>query len=363
MVKKENRKKSIVGTLKLNSKNPKKKEQLRFKKHDVESFFKKLSEFLVRVKLIVLLCHHNADPDAVCAAFAFSRLLKRLRPEIGVEIAAAQGLSRLSKFLLNYLPVEMTMRPNIKDAELIVLLDTNTLQQLDGWSELVKSSDSPIVVIDHHALHPETASLAGTCMVDDEASSTCQIVFRLFEEAKIKPNEEEAKALFLGSAFDTKHFILADPETFKMVAKLVDAGIDTKECLSLLSLPMEYSERVARLKACQRTKIIKIDEWLIALSRIGSYQASAARALVASGAHASVVVGRSGETIQASMRSQSDFFKKTGVHLGRDVAKPLGEFLRGMGGGHSTAAGANGTGNIDASLKYCKKLFKEKMAT
>ncbi|MDH5712459.1 MAG: bifunctional oligoribonuclease/PAP phosphatase NrnA, partial [Candidatus Bathyarchaeota archaeon] len=59
-------------------------------------------------KLVVLLCHHNADPDALCAAFAFSQLLRRLRPKLSVEIAAAQGISRLSKLLLKSLPIKLT---------------------------------------------------------------------------------------------------------------------------------------------------------------------------------------------------------------------------------------------------------------
>ena len=81
-------------------------------------------------KLIVLLCHQNADPDAICAAFAFSKFLQRLKPELTIEIAAAQGPSRLSKFLLNSLPLTLTAQPRIDKADIIALLDTNTIQQL-----------------------------------------------------------------------------------------------------------------------------------------------------------------------------------------------------------------------------------------
>ena len=47
--------------------------------------------------------------------------------------------------------------------------------------------------------------------------------------------------------------------------------------------------------------------------------------------------------------------------MGRDLAKPLGEFLGGMGGGHSISAGANGTGDVNACLDYCAKLIKKKL--
>jgi phosphoesterase RecJ-like protein len=313
-------------------------------------------------KLVLLLCHINADPDAVCAAFAFSRLIQRLRPSLRVEIAAAQGLSRLSKFMLRSIPAEFTAEPLIESAEVIVLLDTNTIQQLGDWSERVKASKAALVVIDHHASHPETERLATLSVADENASSTCEIVYHLFKEAEVKPTLEEAKALFLGIAFDTRHFVLASSTTFEAVADLIDVGLKPEEALSLLSLPMDPSERIARLKASKRTKLLKINNWLIALSHVSAYQASAARALITLGAHVAVVAGQHNEKIQISMRASRDFYEKTNVHLGRDIAKPLGEYLKGMGGGHSVSAGANGVGDIEGSLKRCVKLLKEKLS-
>ena len=322
--------------------------------HEIIALIDKLN-----VKLIVLLCHHNADPDAICAAFAFSQLLQRLRPELEIEIAAAQGPSRLSKFMLKSLPVELTPQPRIEKADLIVLLDTNTIQQLDEWSERVKASNSPLIVIDHHASHPETERLATMCVVDEEASSTCEIVYRFFKDAEVELTEVEAKALFLGIAFDTRHFIIATSTTLKIVADLIDAGVNAQETLPILSLPMEYSERIARLKAGRRVKLLRINDWLIALSHVSAYQASAARALIGLGAHVAIVAGQKGDMLQVSLRSSRDFHKKTGIHLGRDIAKPLGEYLHGMGGGHSVSAGANGVGDVEASLKRCIRLLKE----
>ena len=322
--------------------------------HEIVALVDKLD-----AKLVVLLCHHNADPDAIGAAFAFSRLLERLRPTLEIEIAAAQGPSRLSKFMLKSLPVELTAQPRIEKADFIVLLDTNTIQQLDEWSERVRASDSPLIVIDHHASHPETERLAKMCVTDEKASSTCEIVYRFFKEAEVELTEVEAKALFLGIAFDTRHFVIATSATLKIVADLIDAGVNAQETLPLLSLPMEYPERIARLKASRRVKLLRINDWLIALSHVSAYQASAARALIGLGVHVAIVAGQRGDTLQVSLRSSRDFHKKTGVHLGRDIAKPLGEYLHGMGGGHSVSAGANGVGDVEASLKRCVRLLKE----
>ncbi len=316
----------------------------------------------VNAKIIVLLCHHNADPDAICSAYAFAGLLKRLRPSLEVEIGAAQGISRLSKHILKHLPINVNTKPNVEKADIIVLLDTNTIQQLDNLAEKVKSTKAPIIVIDHHAAHPETQQVAKICITNEETSSTCEIVYDFFRKESIKPSENEAKALFLGIAFDTRHFVLANSSTLKTVAELIDIGMNAQETLSLLSLPMDFSERVARLKACRRAKLLKVGEWIIALSNVSAYQASAARAIIDLGAHVAVVAGQKNENLEISLRCTRDFHEKTGVHLGKDIANPLGESLQGMGGGHATAAGVNGTGDVETGLKRCLRLLKEKLA-
>lgn len=312
-------------------------------------------------KQTVLLCHHNADPDAIGAAFAFKGLLKYLRPNLETEIAAASGISRLSKAMIKVIPIELVDTPRIDIADLIFLLDTNTIQQLDELGKKIKP-DTPLIVVDHHASHPETERIATLSVADEAASSTCEIVYRLFKEAELKPTADEAKALFLGIAFDTRHFIIATSEALKVVSELTEKGINAQEVLSILSLPMQPSERVARLKAGNRMKLLRINDWLIALSHVSAYQASACRGLIALGAHIAVVAGHKAGKIQVSLRATREFYAGTGIHLGRDLAKPLGDFLDGMGGGHSVSAGANGKGKIEACLNFSKKLLIKKIS-
>ncbi|MEM3626717.1 MAG: DHH family phosphoesterase [Candidatus Bathyarchaeia archaeon] len=315
----------------------------------------------LNAKFVVLLCHHNADPDAICSAYAFAGLLKRFWTNLEVEVGAAQGISRLSKHILKHLPIEVKIKPHIEKADVAVLLDTNTIQQLNDLAEQVRTSKASIVVIDHHAAHPETERIAKLCITNEDASSTCEIVYNFFKEMSIKPSETEADALFLGIAFDTRHFVLANSSTFKNIAELIDAGVNAQEKLSLLSLPMDFPERVARLKACRRAKLFRVGEWIIALSHVSAYQASAARAIIDLGAHVAVVAGQKNENLEISLRCTREFHEKNSIHLGRDIAKPLGEYLHGMGGGHSTAAGVNGIGDIETGLKRSLRLLKEKL--
>lgn len=311
-------------------------------------------------KLAVLLCHNNADPDAIGAAYALSGLLKRLKPNLEIEIAVASGPSRLSKRIIAILPIEIVYQPHIEEADVLFLVDTNTVQQLDMLCKKILP-DQPLVVVDHHSSHPETERLAALYVSDVTASSTCEVVYRLFEEAEVKPSIDEAKALFLGIAFDTRHFVIANSGTFKVLSSLIDAGVDVQEILPILSLPMEFSERVARLKACTRIKLLTLNNWLIALSHVSAYQASAARSLMSIGAHVAVVAGQKDEQIQVSFRATREFYLETGIHLGNDFAKPLGDFINGIGGGHAVSAGANGTGDLKTCLRFCSKLISNKL--
>jgi len=316
----------------------------------------------IKPKYIILLCHQNADPDALCSAFAFKRLLERLISNVKVDIACPEGVSKLSKALTNYLTFEvLTSEPRFEDADVIAMLDTNTIKQLGAWGEKVIKARSPVVVIDHHSSHPETQKIGALCISDENSSSTCEIVYGFFKELDIEPSKEEAEALFLGIAFDTKHFILANSNTFKTVANLIDAGVNAHETLSHLSLPIDVSERIARLKASERLRISKVNNWLIVFSHVRSFQASAARALVETGAHLAMVGGQKDDKLQISIRSDQEFFRQTGFHVGTDLAKPLGEYLHGMGGGHSTAAGINGNGDFESAVKRATKILKAKL--
>jgi phosphoesterase RecJ-like protein len=316
-----------------------------------------------QTNFVLLLCHQNADPDALCSAYALQGLLKHLAPNAVVEIGVGEGISKLSKHILNHLPIIVAKKPSVENAGVIILLDTNTTQQLGELAKVVEKSSAPIIVVDHHAPHPETLKKAKLSIANEESPSTSEMVFQFFKQVNIQPSVDEAEALFLGIAFDTRHFVLANASTLKIVAELCDFGVNPQETLELLNLPMDSSERLARMKACRRAKLVKMGNWILAFSHVSAFQASAARALVDLGAHAAAVAGKRDDDVEVSFRCTREFVKETGIHLGRDIAKPLGELLQnGMGGGHAAAAGANGVGDTETALKNCLNLFKEKLA-
>jgi nanoRNase/pAp phosphatase (c-di-AMP/oligoRNAs hydrolase) len=313
------------------------------------------------IETVVLFCHHNADLDSFGSAFSLGEFLKRIHPDLKVSIVAPGGLNRLSKILAQKLRIDITDSPPLSSADLVVLLDVNTEMQLDGWGDRLRSLRVPILLIDHHSPHPETQELATYSVLDETAASTAEIVYRFWQEAKFDITDREALALFLGIAYDTRHFILARSETFQTIVDLLDHGIEVEEALQMITVPLVLSERLARLKAVQRVKIHRISCWVVAVSEISTYQASACRALLKVGADVAVVGGVKDEELRISLRSTRAFFKATGIHLGRDIAVPLGTVITGAGGGHGMAAGANGRGEPAPSLEKGVDLIREKL--
>lgn len=220
-------------------------------------------------------------------------------------------------------------------------------------------SNTPIIVIDHHHPHPDTAKIASQFLVDESAAAAAEIIYRLYRAARAEIGSLEARALLAALFVETKHFLLARESTFTTAAGLVRAGANPRHLSELLSSPISRSERIARLKAAERSQVTIMGNWIVATSELSSYQSSAARGLLSLGAHVALVGGGHREKTRVNMRANEVFHDKTGVHLARDIAIPVGKSLGGTGGGHATAAGLSARGDIQSTLNACLDVLKK----
>lgn len=310
---------------------------------------------------VAFLCHQNADPDATCSAFGLQTLVTTLLPKISATIVCPEGISAATKQLLENLGIAPPIAELPPKTDLAILVDTNTLEQLGATGEQLKLSGTPIIVIDHHHPHPDTAKIASQLLVDESAAAAAEIICSLYRVAKTDIGSLEARALLVAIFVETKHFLLARESTFTVAAGLVRAGADPRHLSELLSTPVSRSERIARLKAAERSQVTIMGNWIVATSELNSYQSSAARALLSLGAHVALVGGGHGEKTRVNMRASEVFYDKTGVHLARDIAIPVGKSLGGTGGGHATAAGLSGRSDIQSALNACLNLLKEEV--
>ena len=321
--------------------------------------YARLAKMLRGAESVLILGHQNADPDAVCSAFAFSILALRLNKKLKLYFASPDGVSKLSKQILAVVPLEVTTNPDLSNADLIVTVDTNTLQQLGNLRSSVVESGKPLVMIDHHAPHPDNAKTATFVICDETATSTCEMILEMYNKLRVKPSKTVSQALLIGLLVETGHLSIATRATFNSAFALVRLGADPESALEATRSSMDESERIARIKSAQRLRMDRVGKWVIVLSEVGSYHASAARALIALGAHVAVVAGKRNSELTVSLRSTREFASQTGFHLGRDLAGPLGTRMGGMGGGHATAAGANVSGEVNQALKLASRLIRD----
>ena len=322
--------------------------------------YRNLVQRLKKAKTVLIVGHQNSDPDAVCSAYALQILAHKINRKLKVSFTSPEGISKLSKQILGAVPIQITeSAPDPKQFDLIITVDTNTLQQLSDLRDPILGSGVPIIMIDHHAPHPENAKTATLVLCDAESTSTCEIILDMYQKMHLKLDCRVSQALLIGVLVETGHLSIANKQTLKSTYLLVKNGGDPETALALIRTTMDGSERIARIRAAQRVHLERVNDWLIGVSELGSYHASAARALVALGAHLAIVAGRRNEELTVSFRSTHEFTEGTGMHLGTDLAAPLGMKMGGMGGGHSTAAGANGKGNANEALRLALQLVRE----
>jgi phosphoesterase RecJ-like protein len=308
---------------------------------------------------VLLFCHHNADPDSVCAAYAFKELAETVSPMVDVEIVLTEGVSSLSKRVIKAIGMKTIEETSFEGVDALIVIDASTLTQLGKWGEEILSADAPKVFIDHHAPHQDIVRLADVYIIDEKATSTCEVVYCLYRRFGLEPSTGAARALLVGIAYDSRHFAIGTAMTFRAVSELLEVVGDVGEVLGLLALEMNRSERIARLKAAQRVRIHDLEGWTMATSQVNSFQASAARGLISLGADVVVVAGGGRGFIKASLRSTDEFYRETSIHLGRDISASLGEEFGGAGSGHPTAAGINVKGKPRSLLQRAVELLSD----
>jgi nanoRNase/pAp phosphatase (c-di-AMP/oligoRNAs hydrolase) len=309
---------------------------------------------------VSILCHHNADPDAIGAAYSIDRLIHILDQQAVTEILYPDSASSLANRMISHFGIETSTHSKIMDANTIIVVDTGSLIQLGVLQPMLKT-DATRIFIDHHNRDDEISRIAKIYLVDDSTVATCEIIYQIWRSFGLIPPKDVAETLLLGISFDSKHFAIGNPGTFRIIAELLELGATLSGTQEILQGVMDVSERLARLKAAQRLTIYRIDPWIIATSSLGSFQPSAARGILNLGADVAIIAGNDKEKLKASLRSTEEFYKVSGVHLGQDITKSLSEHYKGAGGGHPTAAGINGFGEAEQFLTEAAEIIKAKL--
>lgn len=307
---------------------------------------------------ILITGHVNADPDAVAAAIGLHEILCCTKQDVHVDLYFPEGVNSNAARLLEKLgihPVE-----ELGEYRWVIAVDTGSLSQIQELIPHIEGWAAKVGFIDHHQHDEEMEKVSSFYVSQPLATSASEIIYDVFKQKGLTPSSKTAQALVAGIAYDTGHLNLADRSTILKVSELLSPGKTLQQALDLINLPTSYPERIARLKAGQRAEITKIGNRVIVFSQLGSYQASAARALVLLGADLAVVAGERDNNVRASLRSTAEFYEETGLHLG-DFVRDLLSAADGSGGGHPTAAGVNVAGSIEEFYAAVRKSLSQSL--
>ena len=294
----------------------------------------------------VILVHGNADMDAVGSAYA----IKRAFPD--ADIYAPSGVDRVTKLVMDKLNITVLDECDISAYEKVVVVDTSSPEQLETEAPLPKDT----LVIDHHIPTGKWDGYDFYC--DDSKTSCCEIIKDILDENGIAIERDVGLMLIGGMITDSGHFVYAKPDlmiAFGDIMKRCD--IDMDEAYNLTIAPVSMSEKIAMLKAIERTKFDRVGELIVATSYGGSFEASSCRAIMAAGADVVFVGSQRDDEFRISSRATQEAVRK-GVHLG-DILKGIGDETLNDGGGHGGAAGLSGVGDVEAILFICMKRTME----
>lgn len=317
---------------------------------------------------VAIITHKIADMDAAASSVAVGRALKTVNPNINVRYFSEEGVSSQVKNALRELGVGFEDPSSIVGyrPEAVIMLDVGSLDQAGEGVlkslELVKEGVRELIVIDHHPYNQEIKDLASKYILDPMAVSTSEIVAKLMHDERLL-DKDSACILLRGLLVDSRNLQLVDCYNLPVVTLLCDfCGARIKELKSRTHRDLEAPEVIARVKGLQRARLYRIRDFLVAITNVGSYHSSVAQSIVALGVDLSVVLGRDGRRTIGAIRASSRFQNRTGIHLGRDLARALASRLGGSGGGHMGAAAFTVESDlgvaVDGVLDLLKTLLK-----
>jgi phosphoesterase RecJ-like protein len=308
------------------------------KKADIDAVVKALLE----QESLTVLGHCIPDGDCVGSVTAMVWALRNIGKEVNAIIE--DGVPAMYRFLNGTATISSVSNPPRING-CLVYLDCATPERVGDKLAQVLPRARPIINIDHHVSNKGYGTVN---LVDAQASSTCEIIFRLLKNMNVPITVDIATPLYCGIVMDTGSFQYSStsPVTHRIAADLLELGIDQ----DLVRTHLFESKTMLEI-ALQKAALASLQ--FSAEGRIASMQLSyeVLRELGAIGQHfeGTINLARSIENVEAALlfREIEPGLVKVGFRSKQflDVNRVAGEW---GGGGHKRAAGATLHGELES---------------
>ncbi len=178
--------------------------------------------FIDQNENFLISAHINADGDAVASVIAVYMLLEKLGKRSIMVLHDQQVDSRFNylKYFERIRTVNGAADFSIESA---IILDVPGIKRLGDVAALLPDRKK-IVKIDHHPPEDDFAELN---MVDEQASSTTQLIYEIVDMTGIEVDTEMAKAIYTGIVYDTGRFSFSNTSARDMYigGRMIELGI------------------------------------------------------------------------------------------------------------------------------------------
>lgn len=303
--------------------------------------FKTLAYVFSRAERILLFAHSRPDPDTVGANMAlYFYLTEYLHKK--VDIACWNEFPENLHALLpgNFVHPDQI---DVSNYDVVVAADS-----VDRGFHLIRDrfhEDQVIVLIDHH---PDITLTGDIVLIDDQYSSTCEILSLFFEDQKITLLPKLATALLTGILFDTGGFQHASvsPQIMHIASELMRAGAPLGKISKVLFTQKNLPAMRLWGRAFDKVKYVEKEKMLVTAVTQNDiieceakpddiYELASVLCTVPNIKYAMVLSEREPGLIRANLRAM----KQSGM----DVSLLAHQF---GGGGHKLASGFELSGTI-----------------
>jgi phosphoesterase RecJ-like protein len=319
-------------------------------------------DFLTGNEKFILTAHETPDGDALGSEYALLWALRKmgktariLNADPAPDKFSFADRKREARVLgsVSQVPV------HIEDYVLIIL-DVSDIRNIGAVSRWVLPRVRQYFIIDHHE---SDTNLLSPKHIEQSASSTCEILYLLFQEMGLEIDHRMAQALFMGIVYDTGSFIYpkTTATTFRIARDLVELGVSPNE----VHANVFENNSLASLVLMSRV----LSTLVLHFEGRVAVQHMTRRMLRESNAK----YEEADQQINIPLRSKdvrvSIFFKENAEGLQRcslrskgniDVAEIAKRF---GGGGHRTAAGFKCTKSVETTQAKILMLLKKKYFT
>ena len=324
-----------------------------------------LNEILKKPIKIAIIPHRNPDGDALGSTLGLYHVLKQLNHDAKVVspnefpefISWLPGSDDVLIFEKNF----ETCRNFLQSCDLVFTLDFNAFHRAgEQMGSYLEKLNKPFVMIDHHQMPDPYAKVT---VSDTSFGSTCELLYRFLEQLNLLQylTVEAATCIYTGIVTDSGSFkfVKTTGDTHRVVAHLIDLGVDNPKVHSQLFNTTSYNQLQLVGKALQNLKVLpqhNVAYTTLSQTELNdfNYQKGDTEGIVNYGLSikgidfAAIFIENKDEgIIKISFRSEGDF----------DVNQFARNYFN--GGGHINAAGGKSFTTLQETIDLFESILKE----